>query len=227
MQKIKDWAEEDRPREKLINLGKSSLSNSDLLAILLSTGTKGMNVIELSKKILADHNNNLNELGKIDVNQLIKKYKGIGLAKAVNVVACLELGRRREADQALEKPKIESSSDAYKIFKPLVEDMPHEEFWILLLNRANKVIGKKFIGKGGMSSVVVDTKLIMIAALEHRASAIILCHNHPSGQMKPSSQDIQITQKIKTAAQLLDIGLLDHIILGDNTYYSFADEGQL
>ena len=224
---IKSWSADDRPREKMLAKGRQSLTDSELLAIILGSGSRGESAVELSKRILADHHYNLNELGKISIKDLVKKYKGVGEAKAINIIAALELGRRRQNTDALERTAVKSSKDAYNVLYPLVADLPHEEFWILLCNRANKVIHKQSIGQGGVSSVVVDAKIVMRCALEYLASSIILCHNHPSGNLKPSNEDIRLTQKVKEAALLFDIVVSDHIIIGDNAYYSFADEGML
>lgn len=226
-QPITSWASDDKPREKMLLKGRQSLSDSELLAILIGSGIVGMSAVDLGKKILNDYNNNLNELGKAEIKDFIKKYKGIGNAKAIQIVAALELGRRRQNAVPLEKVAIKSSKDAYNYLYPFMADLPHEEFWILLCNHSNKIIDKQVIGRGGLASVVVDTKFIIRHALDHLASAIILCHNHPSGNLNPSKEDIQLTNRVKEAAHLLDIRVLDHIIIGDMKYYSFADEGML
>ena len=226
-QPIKTWATDDKPREKMLLKGRQSLSDSELLAILIGSGIKGMSAVELGKKILSDYNNNLHELGKAEIKDYIRKYKGIGEAKAIQIVAALELGRRRQNAVPLERAVIKSSKDAYNYLYPFMADLPHEEFWILLCNHSNKVIDRQVIGRGGLSSVIVDTKLIIRHALDHLASAIVLCHNHPSGNLTPSNEDIKLTQRVKEAAKLLDIRVLDHIIIGDMEYYSFADEGVL
>ncbi|MBK8349431.1 MAG: DNA repair protein RadC [Saprospiraceae bacterium] len=227
LKSIKSWSADDRPREKMLAKGRQTLTDSELLAIILGSGSPGESAVELSKRILKDHGNNLNELGKISINVLIKKYKGVGEAKAINIIAALELGRRRRDTEAMEKEVITSSRDAFQVLYPILADLPHEEFWVIFCNRANKVIHKQPIGKGGVSSVVADTRLVMRSALEHLASMIILCHNHPSGNLKPSAEDIKLTQKVKEGALLFDIHVSDHIIIGDNTYFSFADEGIL
>lgn len=224
---IKDWADDDKPREKMLSKGRQSLSDSELLAILIGSGTPGISAVDLSKLILNDYNNNLNELGKAEINDFVKKYKGIGTAKAITIVAALELGRRRQHTTPLERIAITSSKDVFNYLYGTMADLPHEEFWILLCNRSNKVMDKIQIGQGGLSSVVVDTKIIIRHALERLASAIILCHNHPSGNLKPSNEDINLTKRVKEAAALLDFRILDHIIIGDMNYYSFADEGML
>ncbi|MBK8517444.1 MAG: DNA repair protein RadC [Saprospiraceae bacterium] len=224
---IKNWSSDDRPREKMLSKGRHSLTDSELLGIILGSGSIGESAVELSKRILNDHHNNLNELGKISIRDLIKKYKGIGEAKAINIIAALELGRRRQESNPLERSVIKSSRDAFNILYPIIADLPHEEFWVLFCNRANKVIHKQSVGRGGISSVVADAKIIMRIAVEHLASSLILCHNHPSGNLKPSSEDIKLTQKVKEAANILDLSVNDHIIIGDNNYFSFADEGIL
>ncbi len=224
---IKSWSADDRPREKMIAKGRQNLTDSELLAIILGSGSIGESAVELSKRILNDHQNNLSELGRISIKDFVKKYKGIGEAKAINIIAALELGRRRQETTPLERIAIRSSKDAFSVLNPLLADLPHEEFWILLCNRAGKVIHKHSIGRGGITSVVVDARLVIKYALEHLASSIILCHNHPSGNLKPSSEDIKLTQRVKDAAALFEIVISDHLIIGDNNYYSFADEGIL
>ena len=223
---IKEWAVEDRPREKLLAKGTSALSDAELLAILIGSGTPKESAVDLSKRILQGVNNNLDELGKQDVKSLCR-IKGIGEAKSLTIVAALELGRRRKLSNALERPAIRGSKDVFDLFHPIVADIPHEEFWVLHLNRANKVIGRERTSMGGVSGTVVDVKLIMKSALSNLSSSIILCHNHPSGNDKPSENDKQITQKVKSACELLDVALLDHVIVAGNAYMSFADEGLL
>ncbi|MGM0406499.1 MAG: RadC family protein [Bacteroidota bacterium] len=224
--KIKEWAVEDRPREKLLKKGIQSLSNAEIMALLIGSGTKNESAVDLSKKILNKTNNNLNELGKLDVNELIKN-KGIGEAKAITIIAALELGKRRKLSEIIEKKKITKSNDVFDLFQPVVGDLPHEEFWILLLNRSNRIIEKIKISQGGVSGTVIDVKIILKHAVEKLASSIILCHNHPSGNRNPSSSDDAITHKLADGANLLDIKVLDHIIIADTNYYSYADEGTL
>jgi len=224
---IKNWAVEDRPREKLLSKGISSLSNAELIAILIGSGNKEESAVDVSKRILHDVNNNLNELGKTTIDQLQKNYRGIGEAKAITIVAALELGRRRKLSDIQEKPQIKSSNDVYELMHPVLADIPHEEFWIILLNRANKVISTQKISQGGLSGTVIDTRLIMKSALEQLVSSIILCHNHPSGNKFPSQQDKSITTKLSEAGKIMDIPVLDHIIITDGGYYSFADEGEM
>ncbi len=224
---IKSWSVDDRPREKMLAKGRQSLTDSELLAIILGSGSRGESAVDLSKRILNDHQNNLNQLGKISIKDLVKNYKGVGEAKAINIVAALELGRRRQETDPIERALISSSKDAFLILHPLLADLPYEEFWIVLCNRANKVIHKQSVGRGGVHSVVADVRIIMKCALDHFATSIILCHNHPSGNLKPSQEDIKLTSKVKEAARLFEMIVSDHIIIGDNGYYSFADEGIL
>ena len=219
---IKAWAEDDRPREKFILKGKNSLSSAELLAILIGTGTRKESAVDLGRKILQLTSENLNDLAKLSITDL-KKIKGIGEAKAITIAAALELGRRRKEEDAKEIQIITSSRDAYNYFEPLISDLPHEEFWILLLARNKKVIIKKQISAGGIAGTVVDLKIIFKLALENLASYMVLCHNHPSGNLTPSSADIQITKNIKAAGKILEIEVVDHIIIGGNKYYSFAD----
>jgi DNA repair protein RadC len=219
---IKAWAEDDRPREKFLLKGKHSLSNTELLAILIATGTKNESAVDLARKILQLTNDNLNELGKLSINDL-KKVKGIGEAKAITIAAALELGRRRKDEDAKQIEIVKTSREVFNYFEPLLADLPHEEFWILLLARNRKVIARVKISEGGVAGTVVDTKIIFKHAIENLASYIVLCHNHPSGNLQPSTADIQITKNLKNAAKLLDIEIVDHIIIGNNKYYSFAD----
>jgi len=223
---IKDWADDDKPREKLITKGVSSLSNAELLAILIGSGTKNQSAVDLAKKILYDTENNINILGKKTVKNLMQ-YKGIGLAKAITVIAALELGKRRKYDETFKQNKITSSKDVFNFFLPMLSDLRHEEFWILTLSRANKIINKYKISKGGLSSTVIDNKIIFNYALSDLANSIILCHNHPSGNILPSENDKTITKKIIEAAKLLDIKVLDHLIITQTNYFSFADQNIL
>ena len=223
---IKHWAEDDRPREKLITKGKQTLSDAELIAILIASGSRNETAVQLSQRILASHSNNLNELAKLSINDL-KKFKGIGEAKAITVIAALELGRRRKEVDVQKQDVVKTSKDAYAHIAPKLSDLPHEEFWILLLNRSNKIIRTELVGRGGVSGTVADVRLILKSAVEHLASSIVLSHNHPSGNLQPSKEDINLTQKVKQAAALFDIQVIDHIIVGDANYYSFADEGLL
>lgn len=220
---IKSWAEDDRPREKLSSKGRNALSDAELIAILIGSGSRNESAVELSKKILASVNNNLSELGKLSITDLIK-FKGIGDAKAITITAAMELGRRRKESESNKKEKITTSKDAFEILQPLLADLPHEEFWMLLLNRSNQVIKKENISRGGVAGTVVDAKIVFKSAIENLASGIILCHNHPSGNLKPSAEDIKLTKNLKEAGKILDIAVLDHIIIADKNYYSFADE---
>lgn len=225
---IKEWAVEDRPREKMLLKGIRSLSEAELIAILIGSGSMDESAVDLSKRVLASANNNLNELGKKTI-QDYQEFKGIGPAKAITISAAMELGRRRKESQPLDKAKVVSSGDAASIFKPLLSDLPHEEFWILLLNRNNLVIDKLMVSQGGLSGTVIDVRIILKKALslaiEKLACSIILCHNHPSGNLVPSEADKEITRKIKEAGKHMDIPVLDHIIIGNESYFSFADEG--
>lgn len=222
---IKHWAEEDRPREKLLLKGASSLSDSELLAILIGSGNDKESAVELSKRILQKAGNDLHTLGRFSVHDLTKNFRGVGLAKAVTISAAMELGRRRKETEVAERKKISSSKDAYDIFYAIFADLPHEETWALLTDRANKVIASVQVSRGGISGTVVDIRLILREALNRYATGIILAHNHPSGNCVPSPQDTQITKKLKEAAQWMEISLLDHLIVCEKTYYSFADEG--
>jgi DNA repair protein RadC len=222
---IRSWAEEDRPREKLLLKGAHVLSDAELIAILIGSGVPGESAVDVSKTILKSTDNNLNELGKLTVRDLMK-FKGIGEAKAITIVAALELAKRRRVAEVKEKEKIGGSKDVYEYFHHLA-DLRSEEFWVMYLNRANKIISAQKISQGGITGTVADIRLILKSALDHFACGIILCHNHPSGNLTPSSEDKSLTQKIKQAAQLLDINTLDHLIISDNGYFSFADEGLL
>jgi len=223
---IKSWAAEDRPREKLILKGTKALSTAELLAILIGSGSRDRSAVQLAKEILSHYENNLQELSKAGIKELCK-FKGIGEAKAISIIAALELSRRKQNSKAKTLRQIESSNDAYNIFAPILADLNQEEFWILLLNRNNRVISEKHISSGGVSGTVVDPKVIFKVALDNLASAIILAHNHPSGNLKPSSQDIAITKKLITAGNAIEVKVLDHIIVSQNGYFSFADEGIL
>ena len=226
MKSIKSWAEEDRPREKMLAKGKEALSNAELIAILIGSGNNKETAVDLSKRILHDSKDNLIELSRLTINDLMK-YNGIGEAKAVTIAAALELGRRRRYSEALEKPSIKNSQIAYECFYAHLSDLDHEQFWIMLLNNANKVIRLEKIGVGGMTGTTADPKKIFKYALENNAASVMLCHNHPSGNIFPSNADKQITNNLVKAGQLLEIKILDHIIIGNDNYFSFADEGLL
>jgi len=221
---LKQWADEDRPREKLLLKGKHVLTDAELIAILISSGNAEETAVELSKRVLSTMENNLNELGKQSVHDLMK-FKGIGEAKAISIIAAMELGRRRKPEDKIKREQIITSKDAVDIFQPLLGDKSHEEFWILFLNRANVVTGKQAVSSGGMTGTVVDPKMVFKAALDAKAVGIILCHNHPSGNVKPSQQDIDLTKKLSAAGKLMEIAVLDHLIVAQSSYYSFADEG--
>jgi DNA repair protein RadC len=224
---ITQWAEEDRPREKMLLKGMSALSDAELLAILIGSGNRDETAVELSQRILLSINNNLNALGKLEIKDLIRNYKGIGEAKAITIIAALELGKRRKLSEAEKQDKIQSSKNVYDIFHPILSDLKHEELWALYLNRSNKIIKRSLILRGNANNVLVDIKLILKEAIETLASGIILCHNHPTNDAKPSGEDDKVTKKLKEAAQLMDVKLLDHIIVCDGAYYSYRDSGIL
>jgi DNA repair protein RadC len=223
---IKSWAEEDRPREKFIKLGKQNLTDTELLAIIIRSGSGKKSAVALSKEILSSVDYNLNELARLDIRSMTS-FSGVGLIKAITLSAALELGNRRKLSEIKKKIQIKSSSDAYDILFPTLSDLNHEEFWVLLLNRNNRIIKKVKISSGGVSGTVVDHKMIFKSAIEVLASSIILCHNHPSGNLKPSNADIEITQTLKKAGEFLDIKVLDHLIISEEGYFSFADESYL
>lgn len=224
---IKSWAEEDRPREKLLLKGKSALSDAELITILLRTGVTGNSALDIAKKILNRVNGDLNELGKLSVSDIKKMEKGLGETKAITIVAALELGRRRQASEVREKPTIITSRDSFDYIYSEVADLSHEEFYVLYLNRANKVLTHKQISTGGVSGTVVETKMVLKHGIETLASSMVAVHNHPSGNIKPSQPDIELTKRLKEAAKLIDIILIDHLIIGEKKYYSFADEGMM
>ena len=223
---IKQWAVEDRPREKMLLKGSRSLTDAELIAILIGSGNLNETAVELAKRILASTNNNLNDLSRKGIDYL-KSFNGIGEAKAVSIVAALELGKRKKEADVFEKKKITGSNDAAEYFAPILGDLNHEEFWILLLNRGNNIIESFKVSQGGISGTVIDVRLILKTALEKMASSIILCHNHPSGTMQVSDADLKITKKISNSAKIMDIAVIDHIIIGQNNYLSFADEGMI
>ena len=223
---ITQWAEEDRPREKMMLHGVSALSNAELLAILIGSGNTEESAVELMRKVLADYRNNLNELGKASIDELCR-YKGIGPAKAITILAASELGKRRKEEKVEERVTILSSKDVYECFYPLMCDLPTEECWVLLLNQASKIIDKVKIGAGGLNATAVDVRCVLREALLKRASAIALCHNHPSGSIRPSREDDRLTQQVNQASQCMNIRLVDHVILTDGAFYSYADEGRI
>ena len=223
---IKFWAEADRPRERMVKNGRHSLSDSELLAILIRSGTRQETAVELSRRILGQVDNDLTRLSRLSLQELAA-FKGMGSVKAVTIVAALELGRRRRLAEASKTLSIASSKDVADFFTPDMSDLNYEEFWILLLNRANKIIGKHLVSKGGITGTVVDPKVVFKIAIEHTASGIILCHNHPSGSLTPSDADLSLTKKLCEAGRLLDIQVLDHLIVAGEHYFSFADEGKI
>jgi len=218
------WAVEERPREKVMANGVQYLSDAELLAILLGSGTKHITSVELARQILKGAGNSLQQLGRQGIGELVR-IKGVGPAKATSILAALELGRRRAGLQHSEKTPVKSSETVYRLFHPLMGDLEHEEFWLLMLNRANRVLGRYKVSQGGLSGTVIDTRIILKKALDNLASSIIVCHNHPSGNKQPSDADLKITEKLKKAAEMLEIKLLDHVIIADKSYFSFADEG--
>ena len=223
---ITQWAEEDRPREKMMMHGASALSNAELLAILIGSGNAEESAVELMRKVLNEYHNNLNELGKASIDDLCR-YKGIGSAKAISILAASELGKRRKEEAVKERVTILSSKDVYDCFYPLMCDLPTEEFWVLMLNQASKIIDKVKISAGGLSATAVDVRCILREALIKRASAIVLCHNHPSGNIRPSKEDDYLTRHVAQASECMDIRLVDHIILTDGAFYSYSDEGRI
>ncbi len=223
---IKSWSIDDRPREKLLRNGKSIITNAELIAILIGSGNRTESAVELSKRILSSVNNNLNDLSKLSVDELLK-FKGIGEAKAVSIVTALELGKRRVFEKGKTIQKIKSSSDVFNVMQPIIGELQHEEFWVVYVNNSNTILAKHQIGKGGLVSALVDVRLIYKKALELAAVGIILVHNHPSGKLTPSNSDQQLTQKICKAGEALDIRTLDHLIITEKSYFSFADEGVL
>jgi len=224
---IKSWAEADRPREKLLQQGRRQLTDAELIAILIGSGNKNETAVDLSKRILSSCQNDLDKLSQLGVKEL-SRFKGIGEAKAIAIVAALELGRRRNGSgSGVELQKILSSIDAFNIIKTELADLPHEEFWLLLLNRANVVIGKHFMSKGGQAGTVVDPKMIFKIAIEHGAASMVLVHNHPSGNLKPSVSDVDITRKLVELGKLMEIKIFDHVIVCNNSFLSLADEGYI
>lgn len=223
---IKAWAEEDRPREKLNAQGRRALSDAELIAILIGSGSRNESAVELSKRILHHYDNDLNKLGKASIAEL-SKFKGIGEAKAISIIAALEIGRRRGDTETKAPEAVIGSKSAYLLLKRHLVDLPHEEFWLLLLSRSNKLIAKELISKGGLSGTIADPKIIFHIALQHQASSVVLAHNHPSNNLKPSQEDIDLTKKLYNAGKILDINVVDHLIITDDGYFSFSDEGLL
>lgn len=221
---IKFWAEEDRPREKLVHKGRNAMSDVELLAILIGSGSKDLTAVELARSILNDAGNDLNKLGKKSISDL-KKYKGIGEAKAVSIYASLELARRKQKVSSEKKHQILSSQQCYSYLYPKFADLDHEQFFTLFLNRKNVVIGMEQISKGGISSTVVDGKIVFRKALEVKCTAMIIAHNHPSGSVYPSESDKVLTRSLIKFGKMIDLPILDHLIITDNDYFSFADAG--
>lgn len=223
---IRHWSDDDRPREKLLLKGKAALSDAELIAILIGSGSRNESAVDLSKRILKSFDNNLNALGKSSITDLLT-FKGIGEAKAITIQAAMELGRRRRTEDAVERQKITSSQTVFELMQPILGELPHEEFWIIYLNNANKIISKFQLSKGGITGTLVDVRLVFKTALTQGAVGAILVHNHPSGTLKPSESDKQITQKLKVAGEQLDIKILDHVIVTETNFFSFSDEGIL
>lgn len=224
---IKEWAEDDRPREKVLQKGVSALSNAELLAILISSGNNEESAIQLSQRILNSVNNNLYGLGRLSLKDLVTNFKGIGVAKGVTTLAALELGKRRAATDPLVRDVVRSSKDVYDALYPILSDLPHEELWALFLNRSNRIIDKQKLSQGGIAETTFDMKILLKFAVNALASGIVLCHNHPSGNLRPSQADDQLTRRVSQAVKLLDIQLFDHLIIAENRYYSYSDEGKL
>ena len=224
---IKEWAVDDRPREKALRNGISSLSNAELLAILIGSGSSDESAIQLSQRILSSVENNLHSLGRLSLRDMISRFKGIGMAKGVTILAAMELGRRRAATDPVVRDIIRSSRDVYDLLFPLLADLPHEELWALFLNRSQRIIDKQKLSQGGIAETSFDMKLLLKHAINALASGVILCHNHPSGNLRPSHADDQLTRHVAQAVKLMDMQLLDHVIIADNRYYSYSDEGKL
>jgi DNA repair protein RadC len=223
---IREWSRDDRPRERLVTLGAAALSDAELLAILIRSGTPRESALDLSKRILSEAGNDLQRLSRLGVGEL-SRHKGMGVAKAASVVAALELGRRRKAMELPARPSIATSAVAHELLRERLAELPHEEFWLLLLDRGNRLLERLAVSRGGLHGTVADPKVIFKCALDHRASGIILGHNHPSGQLRPSEEDIRLTRKLVEGGRLLDIGVQDHLIITSSGYYSFADNGML
>ena len=223
---IKNWSQDDQPREKLLYKGQAALSDAELVAILIGSGNRDESAVDLTKRILASVDNNLKALGKLSIKQLMT-FKGIGEAKAITIAAAMELGRRRRGEEAVKQNKITSSASVFEVMQPILGELTHEEFWIIYLNNSNAILQKEQLSKGGITGTLVDVRLTLKRALELGATALILVHNHPSGTLKPSVADKQITQKLKTAAASLDIKVLDHVIVTERAYFSFADENEM
>lgn len=223
---IKSWAEDDKPREKLMLKGRNTLSDAELVAILIGSGSRNETAVDLSKRILSSIDNNLNKLGKLSIDELCK-FKGIGEAKAISIVAAMELARRRQTEKALEVKQILSLKQIFEIMQPIIGDLQHEEFWVLYLNNSKKLLHKAQLSKGGITATVVDMRIIFKTAFEQNATSIILVHNHPSGSLEPSKADDQITESLVTAGKQLNILVDDHLIITQNGFYSFANNNKI
>ncbi|GHT05584.1 DNA repair protein RadC [Bacteroidia bacterium] len=224
---VKDWSPDDQPREKLLQKGVDALSNAELLAIFLRSGSRGETVMQLAQRILASVDNDLNKLGKLSARQLVHDFKGVGTTKAVTIVAALALDKRRKAQEVVKQGKIHTSTDIYQYFLPTMQDLVYEEFWVIFLNSANRIIDRLKISQGGISSTIVDSQLIYKEAILRLSNQVVICHNHPSGMSQPSSQDDSITSAINWGLKMLGIKLVDHVIVGENSFYSYADLGKL
>ena len=223
---IKYWSEDDKPREKLMLKGKAVLSDAELLAILIGSGSRNESAVELSQRILSNSNNNLNSLAKLTIKQLME-FKGIGEAKAITIIAALELGKRRREEEPQELIQITTSKITFQIMQPVIGDLLHEEFWVLYLNNSCKVIYKSQLSKGGITGTIVDIRMVFKIALEQNATFVVLAHNHPSGDPNPSPEDFKITKKLQNAGEIVDVKVLDHVIVSDKSYYSFADDSKM
>ena len=223
---IKYWSEDDKPREKLMLKGKAVLSDAELLAILIGSGSRNESAVELSQRILSNSNNNLNSLAKLTIKQLME-FKGIGEAKAITIIAALELGKRRREEELQELIQITTSKITFQIMQPVIGDLLHEEFWVLYLNNSCKVIYKSQLSKGGITGTIVDIRMVFKIALEQNATFVVLAHNHPSGDPNPSPEDFKITKKLQNAGEIVDVKVLDHVIVSDKSYYSFADDSKM
>ena len=224
---IREWAEDDRPREKMLRKGAPSLSDAELLAILIGSGSKNETVVELSRRIMHDCGDNLNELAQLSIHDMCTRFKGIGKTKAITIMAAMELGKRRKTSEMLELKKVTNSKQLYELFEPVLIDLPHEEFWMIMLNGANRLIGLKRLTQGGSKQTIVDIPMLLKMALERSAQFVVVAHNHPSGQNRPSHEDEIITKRIKAGCQAVGIELLDHIIVARGEFYSFSDEGKM
>jgi len=223
---LKFLAEDDRPREKFLFKGKNALSDAELLAIIMGSGSRDESAVELARKILQSVENNWHHLSRLQIADLMK-FKGVGEAKAISIAAALEIGRRRAAQEIPERTQIKSSNDIFVLLSPFLSDLQTEEFWAIFLNQNNRVMGKSQLSSGGINQSVVDVRILFKAAIDQFATALVIAHNHPSGNLKPSTEDVKITKQIAEAGKILNIQLLDHVIIAQNSYFSFADESML